>query len=65
MAGASMDAMRRIQRRSAISAHAADARRRPTTADGLPSNSIRSIAVLSDGSKLIGTDSGLARYAGP
>jgi ligand-binding sensor domain-containing protein len=36
-----------------------------TTADGLPSASVRSIVILSDGTKLIGTDSGLARYTGP
>jgi len=36
-----------------------------TEDDGLPSNSVRAIAVLLDGSKLVGTDSGLARYAGP
>jgi hypothetical protein len=36
-----------------------------TTADGLPSASVRSIVVLSDGTKLIGTDAGLARYTGP
>jgi len=36
-----------------------------TTADGLPSNSVRSIVVLNDGSKIFGTDSGIARYVGP
>lgn len=35
-----------------------------TTADGLPSNSVRSIAVLDDGSKIFGTDSGIGRYLG-
>jgi hypothetical protein len=32
--------------------------------DGLPSASVRAIVVLGDGSKLIGTDSGIARYSG-
>ena len=36
-----------------------------TEDDGLPNASVGSIAVLLDGSKLFGTDSGLARYAGP
>jgi hypothetical protein len=36
-----------------------------TTADGLPSNDVRSIAILSDGTKIFGTKSGVARYTGP
>ncbi|HEX2677074.1 MAG TPA: hypothetical protein VHM19_10555 [Polyangiales bacterium] len=36
-----------------------------TTSDGLPSNSVRSIAVLPNGSIAFGTDAGLAVYAGP
>lgn len=36
-----------------------------TEDDGLPSASVRGIVVLTDGSKLIATDSGLARYTGP
>ena len=36
-----------------------------TSADGLPNNSVRAITVLDDGSKLIATDTGLARYIGP
>jgi hypothetical protein len=36
-----------------------------TEDDGLPSNGVRGITVLLDGSKLFGTTAGLARYAGP
>ncbi len=36
-----------------------------TTADGLPSNSVRALAVLPNGSIAFATDAGLATYAGP
>jgi hypothetical protein len=36
-----------------------------TADDGLPNNGVRAITVLLDGSKLFGTNAGLARYAGP
>jgi ligand-binding sensor domain-containing protein len=36
-----------------------------SSGDGLPSNSVRAVLVLSNGDKVIGTDSGLALYRGP
>jgi hypothetical protein len=36
-----------------------------TVADGLPSNTVRAVLVLSSGDKVFGTDSGLALYRGP
>lgn len=36
-----------------------------TTADGLPSNSVKSVVVLPNGDKLFGTDGGIALYRGP
>lgn len=36
-----------------------------TVADGLPSNSVRAIVILSDGTKVFGTPLGVARYTGP
>jgi hypothetical protein len=36
-----------------------------TTADGLPSNNVLSVAVLQNGSKVFGTTAGVALYTGP
>jgi len=36
-----------------------------TTNEGLPSNDVRSMAILSDGTKIFGTNNGVARYTGP
>ena len=36
-----------------------------TTADGLPSKSVKSVVVLPNGDKLFGTDAGIALYRGP
>jgi len=36
-----------------------------TTADGLPSNTVRDVVVLTDGTKVFATAAGVARYTGP